>query len=112
MSDDDPVEVGKRLRRIRHAFGPSPVQHVWLEWVGIDKSVSAWTEYESGARLPAIEDVQKIVRKIPGMTSDYILFGTERSLYPAAEEQIRAWPYERLGAKRGRKPGRNNDSAA
>lgn len=92
-------EVGRRLRHLRRALfdesGP-----VFARRLGV--SYERWNNYERG--LPLSRDVAiRLCERIPGMSLDYLFFGTMNGLSGRIIEQLRdssASPSKSSRAKR------------
>lgn len=99
---EDPIEVGKRLRHVRHALGfPSPEK--WLDWLNgeVDSEISKgrWLHWEAGTRELGAQDVGLICRAT-GFSADYIIHGDRTTLRADLREKLRAFPEEKIPPKR------------
>lgn len=90
MSPDTPVEIGKRLRHLRSAFGFGDSPTRWAEWLG-GVTPNQWAFYEKGERwLPPEVAIRVCVRT--GVSADWLYRALEGSVQADTLAKLRAAP--------------------
>lgn len=84
---DQPSVIGRRLRALREALGYAKNQAAFARLCDI--SPRAWNNYELGLRTPSREEAGK-VRRVTGVTLDFVYYGDDRSLTLELASKIRA----------------------
>jgi hypothetical protein len=96
LSPDDPIEIGKRLKRLRYAFGYGDSPTRWGEWIatmtgGEPISKGQWIFYEKGERwIHPLEAIRVCVAT--GVTTEWIYRAVPRGIDAEVLEKINATP--------------------
>jgi hypothetical protein len=81
-----PEEIGKRLKRLRYAWGYGDSPSRWVEWLG-DVSKGQWLFYESGQRWLQPDVAIKLCIKT-GVSTDWLYLGLEGHNPDAANKRL------------------------
>lgn len=90
QAPDTPEEIGRRLRRLRRAFGFGHSPSRWAEWLG-DVTAGQWAFYEKGERWLSPEVAIRLCDKT-GTSMDYLYRGHEGSCQVDTLARINATP--------------------
>lgn len=95
-SPDTLEEIGKRLRRMRFAFGGADAGEFAARF-GVKRTT--WLSYEAGARWLQPDTAVQLCAQF-GVTTDWIYRGIEHTLPVHVLERLQAMPVDQLPPKR------------
>ena len=65
--------LARRMRRLREALGYKVATKFAVDFVGV--SPTRWNNFERGRQPLSRSVAEMLVRKVPGLTSDWLLYG-------------------------------------
>lgn len=76
--------IGQRLAQVRRALGLEAINLA----AKLDIPSGLWDSYEAGISLIEHRHIYKLMNLMPGLTSDWVLFGDRNNLSVAASERL------------------------